>query len=302
MASRIEQLKTEEGRAALRWSIAQRLNRVTYRYGFVVLSDHFYQPLPSRAELLGHRQPCRTVEATLEMSMELLRDLLGRYGDELARDLGTFGYPSTNHQLPIVDASVLYAFIRDTRPRQVVEIGSGSSTQVICAALQRNAVMDGQTATFTSVDPYVVPTIQGALDSRITFTHRMEPLQSIESDLWESLGPDDILFVDSSHVFKAGSDVEMQFMEIYPSLASGVLLHIHDIFLPNDYPLEWNLHRSQFWNEQQFLAVMLDNSERFDVVAALAAAFDRDRSFFRDFVQGFDGSDSPGSIWLRKRS
>jgi hypothetical protein len=302
MARRIEQFKTEEGRAALRWAIAQRLNRVIYRYGFVVLSDHFYQPLPRRADLLGHRQPCRIVESTLDTSMEFLRDLLGRYRGELVGDLGSFGYPSTNHQLPIVDASVLYAVIRDARPRQVVEIGSGSSTQVICAALQRNAVMDGQTAMFTSVDPYVVPTIQGVLDPRITFKHRMESLQIIECDVWESLGPGDILFVDSSHVFKAGSDVEMQFMQIYPSLATDVLLHIHDIFLPNDYPLEWNLHRFQFWNEQQFLAVMLDNSDRFEVVAALAATFNRDRSFFRELVQGFDESHSPGSIWLRKRT
>jgi len=302
MAPRIAQVKTEEGRAALRWSIARILNRIFYRYGFVVLSDHFYQPLPRRADLLGHRQPCRAVQSTLDDSMAFVRDLLGRYGDELIRDLGSFGYPSTNHQLPIVDASVLYAVIRDTKPQKVVEIGSGSSTQVICAGLQRNAVTDGQTATFTSVDPYVVPTIQGLLDPRITFKYRMESLQAIESDVWESLGPGDILFVDSSHVFKAGSDVEMQFTRIYPSLATDVLLHIHDVFLPNDYPLEWNLQRFQFWNEQQFLAVMLDNSDRFEVVAALAAAFNRDRSFFRDLVQGFDESYSPGSIWLRKKT
>ena len=231
--------------------------------------------------------------------MAFVRDLLTRYSDELVAYLGSFGYSEANDQLPSVDASFLYAVIRHARPQRVVEVGSGSSTQVIAAALERNAVTDGQATTFTSVDPYVVPTIHGYLDRKITFEHRKEPLQVVERGDWESIGPGDVLFIDSSHVFKAGSDVEREFTQIYPSLAADVLLHIHDVFLPNDYPLEWNLDRFQFWNEQQYLAVMLDNSDRYEVVGALAALFDHDRSFFQDLVKGFDGSYSPGSTWLR---
>lgn len=302
MARQLERLRTEEGRAAARWAIARYVSRKCYRYGFALFSDHFYQPLPRRLEMLGHRQPCRSIETTLDDQLEFVRELLTRYRDELALYLGSFGYSAGNEQLPLVDASVLYAVLRHARPKRVVEVGSGSSTQVIAAALERNVASDGLTATFTSVDPYVAPAIHGLLDRRILFEHRMEPLQYVDYRVWEALGPGDVLFIDSSHVFKAGSDVEQEFMRIYPSLSSQVLLHIHDVFLPNDYPLEWNLVRFQFWNEQQFLAVMLDNSDRYEIVAALAALFDRDRSMFQDLVEGFDGSYSPGSIWLRTRN
>lgn len=299
MERSLDRLTTEEGRATLRFAISRIVNRRVYRFGFALLSDHFYQPLPRRAHLLTHRQPCRSIDRTIHDQAEFVRDILIRYGDDLAAYLGSFGYSVANSQLPAVDASMLYAVIRHAKPRRVVEVGSGSSTQVIAAALERNAVTDGQACTFTSIDPYVVPTIQGLLDRQVRFEHRMEPLQDVDSDVWESIAPGDILFIDSSHVFKAGSDVEHQFTQIYPSLATNVLLHIHDVFLPNDYPLEWNLHRSQFWNEQQYLAVMLENSDRYEVVAGLAALFDHDRSFFQDLVMGFDGSYSPGSIWLR---
>jgi hypothetical protein len=173
---------------------------------------------------------------------------------------------------------------------------------VIAAALDRNARVDGKPCTFTSIDPYVVPVIDGDLDGRVTFEHRMEPLQSIDQAVWSAIGAGDILFIDSSHVFKAGSDVEHQFTQIYPSLAPGVLVHLHDIFLPNDYPLEWNLDRFQFWNEQQYLAVMLDNSDRYEVAVGMAALFDNDPGFFEGLVENYDRANSPGSIWLRRLS
>jgi hypothetical protein len=198
-----------------------------------------------------------------------------------------------------VDAAVLYAMVRATKPRRVVEVGSGCSTKVIAASLQRNAVADGRSAQFLSIDPHVVPALAGSLDPVVRFEHRNEPLQQENPATWSSLEAGDVLFIDSSHVFKAGSDVEFEFVTIYPALPAGVLVHLHDIFLPVDYPLYWNLHRSRFWNEQQFLAVMLDNSDRYEVVAALAALHDHDPAFFPRLLQSFDGSYSPGSIWLR---
>jgi hypothetical protein len=197
---------------------------------------------------------------------------------------------------------MLYCMIRDAKPKCVVEVGSGSSTAVIAAALQGNAAMDGRSCTFTSIDPYVVPAIGASLDRRVTFKHLKQPVQSVGPELWQAIGPGDILFIDSSHVFKAGSDVEYEFTQVYPTLSTGALVHLHDVFLPRDYPLGWNVEQFRFWNEQQYLATMLDNSDRYEVVAGLAALFDDDPSFFADLVAGFDGAYSPGSIWLRTRS
>jgi predicted O-methyltransferase YrrM len=295
-------LGTEEGRARLRWMVSRKVSRALYRSGFALLSDHFYQPLPSRAVMVGHRQPCKSVESTIDAQAAFARQILIRYKAELDTKLGSFGYSASVGQLPGVDASMLFAVIRDQKPKRVVEVGSGSSTQVIAAALDVNAREDGRSCEFVSVDPYVVPRIIGALDPKVAFEHLSEHLQSLDRALWAALGPSDVLFIDSSHVFKAGSDVEYQFTQIYPALAAGALVHLHDVFLPNDYPLNWALERFQFWNEQQFLAVMLDNSARYEVVAGLAALFDRDSNFFHELVAGFEGTYSPGSIWLRVRT
>lgn len=302
MARRFADLNTEDGRARFRWIVSRKVSRLIYRFGFVLLSDYFYQPVPRRQDLLGHRQPCRLIETTLDQQASFAGEVLGRYGHEFGAYLSEFGYVTNVGQLPTVDASMLYAVVRHAKPKRIVEVGSGGSTKVIAAALQRNATLDDRSCTFTSIDPYVVPRIDTPIDPRVTFEHKMQSLQAVSPTIWEAIGPGDLLFVDSSHVFKAGSDVEHQFMHIYPSLAAGVYVHIHDIFLPNDYPIEWNVERFQFWNEQQYLAVMLDNSDRYEVVAGLAALFDRDQSFFDELVSEFDGTYAPGSIWLRTRT
>jgi len=119
----------------------------------------------------------------------------------------------------------------------------------------------------------------------------------VSSGLWKDLAAGDIVFVDSSHVFKSGSDVEYEFWHVYPQLASGVFIHIHDIFFPNDYPIEWNLKDSRFWNEQNVLAAVLANSDRYEVVvcdSALHAA-----GLVAPLFPSFRGDYSPGSIWLR---
>ena len=297
--SRLARLRAKDA-ASVRYAIARRVNRLLYPFGFALLSDHFYQPLPPKAALVGHRQPCRRVEESVDDQAGRVRAMLGAVADELGGDgLGAFGYPSPMSQLPLVDAAVLYAMVRSEQPARVVEVGSGCSTRVIAAALHRNAEADGRPSRFVSIDPYVSPVLGTTLDPRVSYEHRKAPLQGVDPDTWTSLGAGDIVFVDSSHVFKAGSDVEVEFLGIYPVLQRGVLVHLHDVFLPLDYPLDWNLARSQFWNEQQFLAVMLDNSDRYEVVAGLAAVHDRDPRFFRALLPAFDCGYSPGSIWLR---
>ena len=94
------------------------------------------------------------------------------------------------------------------------------------------------------------------------------PLQSGPVSEFESLQPNDLLFVDSTHIGKINSDVNYMFSQILPRLRAGVIVHFHDIFLPNDYPRDWVVDHRLFWNEQYFLLALLLFNPRVEVLLA----------------------------------
>lgn len=151
----------------------------------------------------------------------------------------------TQDWFPRLDAAAAYAIVRMTRPAQIVEVGSGHSTRFLA-----RAVRDGKLATrITAIDPEPRASIAG-LD-----VHPLrQPVQACDARLFAALAPGDILFIDSSHQLKAGSDVEFLLERVLPRLASGVRIHFHDIFLPDDYPAEWAWRR---YNEQAAVAALI---------------------------------------------
>jgi hypothetical protein len=138
---------------------------------------------------------------------------------------------------PRLDAAAAYAIVRMSRPARIVEVGSGHSTRFMA-----RAVRDGSLGTqITAIDPAPRSSIAG-LD-----VHWVpHPVQSCSPDFFV-LAAGDILFIDSSHQLKPGSDVEFLLERVLPRLASGVRIHFHDIFLPDEYPAQWAWRR---YNEQ----------------------------------------------------
>lgn len=146
---------------------------------------------------------------------------------------------------PRLDAAATYAIVRMTRPARIVEVGSGHSTRFMA-----RAVADGRLAThITAIDPAPRASIAG-----LDVHHLRQPVQGCDPRLFATLAPGDILFIDSSHQLKAGSDVEFLFERVLPGLARGVCIHFHDIFLPDDYPAEWAWRR---YNEQAAVAALI---------------------------------------------
>jgi predicted O-methyltransferase YrrM len=145
---------------------------------------------------------------------------------------------------PRLDAAAAYAIVRKTKPRRIVEVGSGHSTRFLA-----RAVADGELPThITCIDPEPRATIAG-LD--VDFV--ASPVQSASLDTFV-LEAGDILFIDSSHQVKPGSDLEFLFGRVLPGLTSGVRVHFHDIFLPDPYPQAWAWRR---YNEQEAVARLL---------------------------------------------
>jgi hypothetical protein len=147
---------------------------------------------------------------------------------------------------PRLDAAAAYAVVRATRPRRIVEVGSGHSTRFMA-----RAVADGGLDTkITAIDPKPRAAIRG-LNVEWLQTH----VETLHYGPFAALGANDILFIDSSHQVKPGSDVEFLLNEVIPRLPSGVRVHFHDIFLPDDYPGQWAWRR---YNEQAEVKKLVD--------------------------------------------
>ncbi len=146
---------------------------------------------------------------------------------------------------PRLDAAALYVFVRETKPARIVEVGSGHSTRFMA-----RAVRDGGLATaITSIDPAPRADIDGTGATLIRQT-----VQAAGLTPFTPLDTGDILFIDSSHILMPGTDVDILFNHVLPALGRGVLVHVHDIFLPDDYPPEWDWRG---YNEQLGVAGLL---------------------------------------------
>jgi hypothetical protein len=145
---------------------------------------------------------------------------------------------------PRLDAAAAYAVVRSARPRRIVEVGSGHSTRFLA-----RAVADGGLGTrITAIDPQPRASL-GGLDIDLIAM----PVQRVAA--FPELGAGDILFIDSSHQLKPGSDVEFLLEKVLPGLQPGTRVHFHDIFLPDDYPPQWAWRR---YNEQAAVASLIE--------------------------------------------
>ena len=161
------------------------------------------------------------------------------------------------------DSLSLYSMLRLYRPRQVVEVGSGFSSALM---LDVNERFLGRSIRFTFIEPSP-ERLESVLreEDRLSVQLISQPVQTVSIDLFRSLNKDDILFIDSSHVSKAGSDTHYLFFEVMPALSSGVLVHVHDIFWPFEYPADW-IREGRAWNEAYLLRAFLSFNQAFKIM------------------------------------
>lgn len=261
------------------------------KYGLHVVPNHFYQPVPDTRKLPESTWTTPSSMPGIDLNdageLELLTGLYAEFGHEFDR------IPSGG-QFGSVDAEILYCLVRRFKPQRVLEIGSGMSTRVSAAALVTNG--SGQ---LVAVEPYPNEDIQKGFPGLTRLI--AAPVQEVPLAEFEKLRENDVLFIDSSHMLKIGSDVQFLFLEVLPRLKAGVLVHVHDIFLPANYPRRWVVDDLRFWNEQYILQAFLAFNHAFEVLWAgyhmhmqypdrLEAAFS---SYRRE-------QSAPGSFWMRK--
>jgi hypothetical protein len=160
-----------------------------------------------------------------------------------------------NNFFPAFDTVMAYTILEKFRPESYIEIGSGNSTKLANFCRKE----EGLNFTITSFDPHPRREIKEIADKWID-----NEIQTVPLDYFKNLKPNDVVFLDGSHVLHANSDVMWFFLEILPVIPKGVVIHIHDIFLPYDYP-QWVCDR--FFSEQYIFAACLLNSPHYQIIA-----------------------------------
>jgi len=239
--------------------LAQSRPDLSDRWGYHIRPIHYYEPLPDFRSITTEQiTRCRTypgIDFNWNQQLALVNELAS-YSEELREVQFDFDNVFFNG----FDAAVYYSLIRHLKPQRIVEIGGGYSTQIADKALRVN-----EKGKLTCIEPYPEERLNGAKLDIELITKRVE---EIDVDFFSSLDANDILFIDSSHVVKFGSDVCFEFLEVLPRLKPGVWIHVHDIFFPHDYPEEWLIERRQAWNEQYLLEAFLSFNSRFSVQLA----------------------------------
>lgn len=267
---------------------------------------HFYSPLPSLKEFragrqgtLGQGTELRAVDLRPSGQLELLTRFAEHYGelpfaDEPVRGLR---YHFSNQYFRHADAIILYSVLRHFRPARVVEVGSGFSSALM---LDTDDGFLDQSIRFTFVEPFpgrLRRLMSEGDEARCRIVAK--PVQEVSPEIFTDLDRNDVLFVDSSHVAKVGSDVCHLIFRVLPALRPGVIVHFHDVFWPFEYPREWVLE-GRAWNEAYLLRAFLQYNRTFEIL------------YFNSYMGSCQAEevgaklplclkDTGGSLWLRKK-
>lgn len=194
------------------------------------------------------------------------------------------------------DAVILYAMIRHFRPRRIIEVGSGFSSALM---LDTNGRYGDPKVELCFIEPYPDRLTSLLTKGDETSARLITSLvQDVPLTEFDALGPNDFLFIDSSHVAKVGSDVNHLFFSVLPRLRSGVLIHIHDVFYPFEYPLAW-FREGRAWNELYFLRAFLQCNHDFEIVFFNSFLSHQSADLIREHLP-LMSTNPGGSIWLRK--
>ncbi len=231
----------------------------------------------------------------LERIAPFCRELL-EVPDEMAP--GPPSYHWENDFWSGADATFQYGLLRDLKPKRVVEVGCGWSSLLMAEALARNEAGGAPAAVVDQVEPYPREELLSALPDAWNLHETI--LQRAPLEIFESLGDGDVCFYDGSHVARTASDVVWFFFEVIPRLRHGVVVHLHDIFWPFDYPDEWVFERAQTWNEQYLLQAFLMYNDRFAPLLCNMAVLTGFPEETAKLFEGLPIALGGGSVWLRR--
>ena len=238
--------------------------------GVFPIRNHYYEPQfdnrnPNPDFHVDRNLP--GIDWNVSGQLEMLERL--RFCDELKdiplekpRDLK---FHLNNGSFESGDAEYWYQMIRTIKPKRIFEVGSGNSTLMAIKAIKQNQNENSDyKCEHICIEPYEMHWLE---ESGVTVVRKK--VEDLELSFFSQLQEDDILFIDSSHIIRPQGDVVFEYLEILPSLNTGVIVHVHDIFSPKNYLNQWLQDDVKFWNEQYLLEAFLSHNSSWKIVGAL---------------------------------
>jgi hypothetical protein len=269
--------------------------------GVHVTPVHFYSPIPDTSKLgeeLWQRESGLVgIDMNDDEQLRLVADVFPQFREEC--DAIPFAPTEDPSQFYLdnglfggTDAFALYCMLRHLQPRRVLEVGGGFSTRLAAQA----ALANGSTE-LVCIEPFPDAVLQDGFPGLTTLISSR--VEETSLDLFLDLKENDVLFIDSSHVARTGGDVTFLFLEVLPRLQPGVVVQVHDVFIPFEYARDWVEDGLRFWNEQYLLQAFLAFNSDFRVL--LANSYFNSR--YADVLQGtFPNSPwwGGGSFWFQR--
>ncbi|MFB3765638.1 MAG: class I SAM-dependent methyltransferase [Methanotrichaceae archaeon] len=271
--------------------------------GFHLSPNHYYWPIPDtrflKDELWQRESSLPGIDINETQQLQLLSDFARLYKEEYEKIprscTDSLKYYINNESFTSVDGEILYCMIRHFKPKKIIEIGSGNSTLLSARAIQTNGFGE-----LTAIEPYPDDALKNGFPGLSKLIDKK--LEEVPLSEFEGLQANDILFIDSSHVLKIGSDVQYEYLEILPRLKPGVLVHVHDIFLPMEYPKHWILKNHHFWNEQYLLQAFLICNSAWHILWAGSYMHIKHPDLLEKNFGSYDREKRwPGSFWMQCR-
>ncbi len=283
-------------------------DKIFMKIGILPIIDHYYQPMinPKKhlTKSLSENRELIGIDFNTEEQLSLLDKF--HYNDELLsfpiennNNNNNNEYYYNNGSYEAGDAEYLFNIIRHFKPKRIIEIGSGNSTLMARNAIANNKHDDSNyTCHHICIEPFEQPWLE-----KIGVELIRKKVECIDKSFFNKLESNDILFIDSTHIIRPQGDVLFEFLELLPTLKKGVLIHVHDIFTPKDYPNDWVYNKHLLWNEQYLLEAFLTFNAEFKIIGALNYLVHNYREEFAAKCPIFAKQDErePGAFWMMKK-
>lgn len=277
--------------------------------GFLIVPVHFYQPIPD-IKVLEERKVWDKVSSLSGIKFDdnvFIKNLesISHYSSECVwannPTENSNDFYVNNGCFSYVCAATLHSIIRQNKPKRIIEVGSGNSSKIIRNALQKNKEEGSCCEEYTIIDPYSgIDVINFDGDTKLL----TEPVETVDLNVFKSLEENDILFIDSSHVCKIGSDVNRVILDILPILQRGVFIHFHDIGLPYEYSKVYATNSTfrMFWTEAYLLQAFLAFNSEFEVYLPMVHILTKHMPTYQEFFPNTKDYSfiCSGSFWIKR--
>jgi hypothetical protein len=284
------------------FKVFKMCKKVLLKVGIMPICNHYYEPIFDERSLsnpLSKNRKLPGIDWNEKGQLDLIKKFhyekeLEKFPDEY---VGDTSFHFKNDAFSYGDAEYLYSLIRFKKPERIIEIGSGHSTKIAAVAVRRNKEENKKyTCEHICIEPYEMPWLE-ELDVKVI----RKKVENVNKQIFKKLGKDDLLFIDSSHVIRPQGDVLYEYLELLPTLKKGVIVHVHDIFSPDDYPKEWLFDNIRLWNEQYLLEAFLTLNSDWKVMAALNFLCKKHYKEMQKKFPKLKYKRNPGSFYIVKK-